>query len=313
MTKESSIDTVDKNLLTIVIPFYNRADLLACTLDYLDVQLRQDWDIILVDNNSTDHGADVARRWCDKRNHMYGGNGVSHAIFLTESRPGASAARQAGLDLVDTPWTMFFDSDDYMSPGHLKRALGAIEANPDAELIGWPIAKVPARPGFTIQQFLGKNTQYDSLFHGGMGTQRYCARTDLFRRAGGWDPSVSVWDDIELGARILALDPQIVRLTGTPTAKTIIRPDSITNGESMDNIANIDIALNKISATLGESRGPLWTDLKRTVIAALSHTEAGDELYRKICARQSHPAIRMIWTLYHHHIPGGLRLIKPFV
>lgn len=281
------------NIITIVIPVFNRADKVCATLQSLLGQSVQDFDVILVDNASTDGTRDVLLRWAAER---------AKVTVLTEPRRGAAAARQCGLDAVNTPWTMFFDSDDTLEPDAIARILGAIEAHPQAQMIGW---NIEMNYGKRRKMVRFVPSQYRSLFNGTMGTLRYCARTELFRRVGGWNPAVGLWDDIELGARLLAAHPVSFFIGGAPLVKVYVGNDSITQKENSPSmLAEAAPALDSIACTLGLRRA-WWTDLKRAINAAAAGLPCPPA--------RSHRAL--VWAAYIYTRLGGrgaARLLQPF-
>ncbi|MDE6467563.1 MAG: glycosyltransferase family 2 protein [Muribaculaceae bacterium] len=294
------------NRLTLVIPVYNRANVVTRTLASVEAQTARDFDIILVDNNSTDGSADVLRSWCESSSR--------NVRMLNESRKGAASARRCGAEAADTEWLMFFDSDDVMAPGHIARILDAIESSPDADVIGWDIM---LRYGVfdRLGDFVEKNAQYRSLLNGTMGTQRYCVRRSVYERAGGWCPEVSVWDDIELGARILDLNPKIAKLKGAPMVDVYLQPDSITHGESARNYEVIERALTRIAATLGPERAH-WVNLKRIIVAAKEPDETLSKalLQRIIEGAASRRALLRFAYFYTRRGGRGIaRLLQPFM
>lgn len=299
-------------VITVVIPVYNRRDIVTGILADLNAQSFRNFRVVLVDNASTDDTSEVLRTWAESTK--------LDAVVLSESRRGAAAARQRGLEAVDTEWTLFFDSDDHMAPDHINRVVCAIASHPEADLIGWDVWHTITDSGDTAnhdrckrrvrKHFATTDVQFHSLFHGTMATQRYCARTALFRAAGGWDCNVGVWDDIELGARLLALQPSMVKSDGVPTVTVTQRPDSISCGECAANIAAIEPALTRIAATLGE-KGRLWTDFKRIILAANS---CDSTLKRAVVTQHTHKA--MLTIAYHYTRLGGrgiATLLRPFI
>ena len=121
-----------KSLITVVIPVRDRAGVVGRTLDSVAAQTLRPFSVVLVDNGSTDGTRAVLDRW--QREMSAVGPDVT---VISEPRPGACAARNAGLAVVRTPWVMFFDSDDVMLPGHLARAVAVALRNPAASVIGW--------------------------------------------------------------------------------------------------------------------------------------------------------------------------------
>ena len=106
------------HMLTIVIPVHNRRNLVEHTLGSLRQQTAPRFATVLVDNASTDGSIEVLRKWQAENNSP-----ERPVTVLSESTPGASAARNRGLDAVESPWVLFFDSDDLMHPGHIERVL----------------------------------------------------------------------------------------------------------------------------------------------------------------------------------------------
>lgn len=191
--------------LAIVVPVYNRAGIVGRTLESIQSQTLRPLHIVLVDNGSTDGTADVLRQWADD---------VSDDDFFVDiiecAVPGAAAARNAGLERVGSEWVMFFDSDDTMPAGHAAGIIAAAGST-GADMVGFDVTECTGKKRRTLRfcPHAGRE-QHDNLF-GGMSTQRWAARTALVRLAGGWNDGVTYWDDIELGARMLAQKPAIAR------------------------------------------------------------------------------------------------------
>ena len=119
--------------LSIVIPIYNRAEIVCRTLNSIAAQeCIEKCKIILVDNNSTDNTIDVLSQWKDSP-------AAAHldVTILSEHKPGAAAARNCGFNAVDTPWVMFFDSDDEMLPSLIADILDTINTKSDFDIVGW--------------------------------------------------------------------------------------------------------------------------------------------------------------------------------
>ena len=125
---------------------------------------------------------------------------------------------------------MFFDSDDVMAPEHVSDFSRAIDSNPQADIIGRDILTRFIDGSIRQLYFLtGRdNAMFHHLFRGCLSTQRYVARTSLFRAVGAWDENLSGWVDYELGTRLLMHTSAILRLSGTPTVTTFQQEESIT-------------------------------------------------------------------------------------
>lgn len=287
-------------ILTVVIPVYNRAAIVGRTLGSLEAQTTHDFEVILVDNNSCDGTADVLRRWA--------ASAPVNVRVLTQMRRGAAAARQLGLEACRTEWTMFFDSDDTMAPGHIARALGAVAAHPDADLIGWDMACNEGGLRM-VKRFVAD--QYRSLFNGTMATLSYMGRTEIFRRAGGWNPAVATWDDIELGARILELKPKACRIAGEPTVDVYVQSDSMT--ATATDACRIEPALRCMASTLGP-RCRSWIELKRAIFAASLPAAEGRRYMEQHLPEASRPALmRMAYAYTRLGGRGIARILRPLL
>src|SRR5690348_17042411 len=114
--------------VSIVIPTYNRAHLLPRAVASVQAQTCADWELIVVDDGSTDSTiADVtAMAGADPRIRL----------AVNTGRRGPAGARNAGIAVARAPWVAFLDSDDSWGPGKLARFLAEAKAHPEAMLIG---------------------------------------------------------------------------------------------------------------------------------------------------------------------------------
>lgn len=266
--------------ITVVVPVFNRAKAVAATLRSIAEQEGADFCIIAVDNGSTDGTLQVLRECA----YAFAARGVE-MLVASQPKPGACAARNAGLRLVTSPWVMFFDSDDTMLPGHLARITRGIRESPDTDLLSFDVAY--RMPDGTEKEQPSTPDMVTHLLHGSLSTLRWAARTELVRRAGGWDESLRGWDDLELGVRMLLLQPNALRLAGAPTASVDVHGDSITGADYSHAPSKWEDSLDRIEAHLSETP---WLPLLRAVrakLAALYRREGS----RDLAARQLRKAL----------------------
>jgi glycosyltransferase involved in cell wall biosynthesis len=109
--------------VSVVIATYNRADLLAQTVDSVLNQRFRDFELIVVDDGSTDHTRQVI--------DSYGPNIRYH---YQENR-GPSAARNLGVRLARAPWIAIQDSDDLATPEYLETLYGYAREHPDCGMV----------------------------------------------------------------------------------------------------------------------------------------------------------------------------------
>lgn len=299
----------------IVIPAYNRAELLPRTLVSVQSQTRRPDRVVLVDNNSADGTYEVMSSWArDRREEGW------TVDVLRECKPGAAAARNAGLQVVEEEWTMFFDSDDEMAPDHLAIAINCAEETPNADLIGWDVMlKLPDKKA-SRKPFERFDMLFHCIMHGCMSTQRYMARTELFRQAGGWDESVLAWNDIELGTRILTHKKNLLayKLTNRPTVTVHFTEQSITGSDYSSRGPEREHAIDLIEAALPvESK---WmARLKRAILAGRYAREGRRDMALALASRAKEDTSRyrrigyaLAYRITALGIPGAARIFRNF-
>lgn len=106
--------------LSVVVPFHNVQTYAPDALKSLELNAREDFEFLLVDDCSTDGTPDLLERAARE---------LPGAVHLRHERNGGLAtARNTGLDAARGEYLAFLDGDDWLAPGHLARMLAAIEA-----------------------------------------------------------------------------------------------------------------------------------------------------------------------------------------
>jgi len=96
---------------TIVIPTFNRAEMLPATLSSVQMQCFTDWECIVVDDGSTDSSAQIIEQMCKKDGRFR---------YLHQENSERSAARNVGIRNAKGRYICFLDSDDYFVPEYLE-------------------------------------------------------------------------------------------------------------------------------------------------------------------------------------------------
>ena len=110
-------------LLSIVVPVFNTEKFLPNCLDSIRNQQFRDFEVILVDDGSTDESSAI----CDKYAEIDGRFTVHH-----RKNSGVSAARNYGILCAKGDYITFVDSDDYIFPFYFKEIIKIIdESSPD--------------------------------------------------------------------------------------------------------------------------------------------------------------------------------------
>lgn len=102
---------------SVIIPTFNRAPLIETTLISVFKQSFTDWEIIVIDDGSTDKTIDVLKQYSDK------------IKILQQENQGPGAARNLGIERAQGEYIVFLDSDDIWFPWTLSTFCQVIKAN----------------------------------------------------------------------------------------------------------------------------------------------------------------------------------------
>jgi glycosyltransferase involved in cell wall biosynthesis len=104
---------------SVVIPTYNRATCVRRAIDSVLRQTFEDYELIVVDDGSTDNTSEVVRGYGER------------IVYVSQRNRGVSAARNTGISRSVGDWVAFLDSDDEWLPGYLSKQAELVSKDPD--------------------------------------------------------------------------------------------------------------------------------------------------------------------------------------
>jgi glycosyltransferase involved in cell wall biosynthesis len=111
--------------VSVIIPTYNRAYIIREALESALRQSYRDFEIVLVDDGSTDNTGEIIKGICDERIHY-----ISH-----ERNRGYSVACNTGIAAITGDLVGFLDSDDIWTPDYLERQVDFFNRHPEVDLV----------------------------------------------------------------------------------------------------------------------------------------------------------------------------------
>jgi glycosyltransferase involved in cell wall biosynthesis len=186
--------------ISVILPVHNRAGVLPRAIGSVLEQKLRDFELIVIDDGSTDDSARVAESFDDERIRL---------IRLDRNR-GGNAARNAGIRAASAPLIAFLDSDDAYLPPKLERVLSIFEERPGLDLLVDSFVKVQP-PGSARPRVVRRNPAIDNreLFRKALFTRRLwkatpaiSAKREAIVRAGMFDESLRRLQDFDLLIRI---------------------------------------------------------------------------------------------------------------
>lgn len=198
----SSLDSDDKPLISIVIPVHNGAKWLAQTLESLYAQSYPHFEIILVDDASSDELEDVLDNCMD----------VRLRVVHLKANVGVSAARNHGIDLAKGSHIAFCDADDLCLAQRLEMQLSFLMQHPDISLCGSGFTCFDTQDRETIRNPETDDQIRKALMQGNcFGLSTVMARAAALK-AHHFNPTLQVAEDYDLWTRLASAGIRLANL-----------------------------------------------------------------------------------------------------
>lgn len=265
--------------VSVIVPTYNRAGTLARAIRSVLQQTHADFEVIVVDDGSTDETAEVVAGFSDAR-----------VRYLYQDNRGAAAARNAGIRAARAALIAFQDSDDEWLADKLDAQLEAFHqhATSPALICGGYLALSERRQD---AQYWGPDArmqrgdwQADNLYDFCFITPTWLAPRQILIDAGLFDEQMPNLEDWEMAFRLYRHGPMIA----------LDRPLLVKHGGS----ASLNFSLDKRILSLQriiEKHAALWASQPRTL--ARLHDELGRLLCRSGDTTQGGSHLRRALTL----------------
>ena len=110
-------------MISVVIPLYNKEQSIASTLQTVQNQTYQDFEIVIVDDGSTDHSVEEVTKVLNPRIRL-----------IHQENAGVSAARNRGIEEAKGEYIAFLDADDEWKPDYLKTQYELTQKYPECSV-----------------------------------------------------------------------------------------------------------------------------------------------------------------------------------
>jgi len=184
--------------VSAIIPTYNRKDFVLEAVESVIAQTYGDWELIVVDDGSSDGTGEALKRFGERLRYIY------------QANQGVSAARNRGLELARGEFIAYLDSDDLWLPEKLRTQVAFMDRHPEAQICYTD--EIWIRRGVRINP-RKKHAKYSGWIY------PYCLplciispssalmRRGLLEQIGAFDPQLPVCEDYDLWLRVAARFP----------------------------------------------------------------------------------------------------------
>lgn len=195
---ELNVDDLMEPKVSVIIPSYNAVKFIARAIDSVMNQTVSDWELIVVDNESTDGTQGVVEGYGDDR----------IALHRIQNHGVIAASRNLGISAARAPWVAFLDADDWWAPGKLERCLAAGDRG--ADLVYHALRLVKAQTPQSREARIGswqvRSPVFLDLVRRGnaLCTSSVVVRRDILSKVSGFseDPEMARSEDYNLWLRV---------------------------------------------------------------------------------------------------------------
>lgn len=178
-------------LVSCVVPTYNRANFLKDAIESSLGQTYPHWEMVIVDDKSTDNTAEVALEYAARDPRI--------RYFLNPEK-GVSSARNYGIQMAQGKYIAFLDDDDISLPHRFESQLKAMIKSGNGFLVSGFQSKDKATGQVLEEQKLELKATCTGF------PSRWMIRKDLLEKSGGFDQAAAPLEDIELSSRLAAFE-----------------------------------------------------------------------------------------------------------
>ncbi len=216
MHEEWMDSSCTEDLVSVIIPTYNRAHLLPTTLDSVWQQTYRPIEVIVVDDGSTDETAAVVDQWKTKHE---GRDFETH--LLSQENSGAPAARNRGLIASTGEFIQYLDSDDVLHPLKLETQVASIRATSAGYAFSGvrTFSNTGEIPSHSTDSFASvadviKKTGQTAVMNIPHLASRGLYKRSLVLNVGPWNEQLERWQDFEYNVRVSAQQVPFVETEG---------------------------------------------------------------------------------------------------
>lgn len=250
------------SFFSVIIPLYNKQKFIVATLESVLSQGFTDFEVIIVNDGSTDESEQEALRFTDPRIRYY-----------SRQNEGVSAARNFGISVASAEYISFIDADDYWYPYFLETMFANIHQFPNESVFSAAIEIATAKQVYTAHYSIPQIQDCEIVDYFGASQKESAIWTScavfhhsIFKKAGVFDIALKTGEDIDLWIRI-GLLYRIV-FCRTVLARYIFDPESLSKDKKYSSTNMNFSKFNKEERTHAELKR--FLDLNRFSMAIKS-------------------------------------------
>lgn len=265
------------NNFSIIIPCYNRGDIISRAIDSVLNQSYTHYEIIVVDDGSNDNTKEIVEN--------YGG-----VNYIFQENRGVSTARNLGMKYSTNPWLLFLDSDDELLVNTLLDFNEFLNLNTNCETV---------QGGYEIFQLGVGKKMFPIKDKSSFISGSFIIQKDCFKRIGGYDENLKFAENTELAFNLNSSGFRICKME-----KIVFKYHQNVNGGSK-NLSNIRTSLIHI---LEKYKGSLNNHIRYLYLQNLAVIELRFHNFKS-----GQRYLFQSWRLKPYKLLTFLRLVISFI
>jgi glycosyltransferase involved in cell wall biosynthesis len=183
---------------SIVIPVFNKEKFVAKTVESVLNQTFSDYEIIVINDGSTDASENIIQQFNDNR-----------IRYFSKKNEGVAVARNYGIEKASADFICFLDADDYWFPRFLETMNQYIQKLPEQKVFACAIEIETKKKSFAATYSIDKKSDYEivDFFQASqkecvLWASSVCIHKSVFDKVGNFDTNIKKGEDTELWIRI---------------------------------------------------------------------------------------------------------------
>lgn len=206
-------------VISVITPVYNRAEIIRKTADSVCAQTFQNWELLIVDDGSSDNIDEVIRSHYEHDQRIR---------FLKRDRlpKGASTCRNIGAEKAEGEYLLFLDSDDLLEPFCLEQRIELMLKYPELDLAVFPFRVLQPDGSLVPNNFDNGRDPLINFLSNSSYWAIMCVlwKKSFFHSIGGFNPEFPRYQDPEIHIRALTCVGMQYRMFMQSAADTIVIP-----------------------------------------------------------------------------------------
>lgn len=282
-----------KPTVSIIIPTYNRAHLVGRAIQSVLNQTYKDFELIIVDDGSTDNTEDITKEFQKKNERI---NYIRH-----EKNKGGSAARNTGIKVARGEYIAFLDSDDEWLPTKLEKQTSYFNKCPNSVGAIYCLSySQDDSSGYT------KKSSPSNMKHGNIykfllngwcpsATSSIILKAQVFEKSGVFDESLPSFQDYDLWIRVA----QYYEFEFIEDHLVVIHSHegSRVAGDLKPRLKGLNLFLEKWGDTIKEESGiNVYNNIRRAHLSSVYHNVIFENLL-DFKRKEARKYLKLLWEL----------------